>query len=153
MTNSDTPPISSPIYNVQPTSHTSKPRVLPSLPYTTENLKFINKFKFHFSDLTDTEYITICNLLLEYKTCYATHKIDVDKIATPFRIRLKPKAQLITQRPSKIPIHYRDNLKTLLKELEKDNIIKQIGHYKTSCSSEFHWRTQLLHHIYRKTAF
>ena len=33
MTTSDTPPISSPIYNVQPTSHTSKPRF--SLHYHT----------------------------------------------------------------------------------------------------------------------
>ena len=28
MTNSDTPPKTSPIYNVQPTSHISKPRIL-----------------------------------------------------------------------------------------------------------------------------
>ena len=66
-------------------------------------------------------------MLLEYKTCYATHKNDVGKISTPFRIRLKPNAQLMTQRPSKVPIHYRDKLNVLLKELEKYNIIKQIG--------------------------
>ena len=97
------------------------------IPYTTENLKFINKFNFQFSDLTDTEYITLCKLLLKYKTCSATHKNDVGKIATPFRIRPQPNAQLITQRPSKVPIHYRDKLKTLLKELEEHKIIKQIG--------------------------
>ena len=33
----------------------------------------------------------------------------------------------MTQRPSKVPIHYRDNFNALLKELEKYNIIKQIG--------------------------
>ena len=66
-------------------------------------------------------------MLLKYKTCYATLKKDVGKIATPFRIRLKPNAQLITQRPSKVPIHYRGKLNALLKELEKYNIIKQIG--------------------------
>ena len=33
----------------------------------------------------------------------------------------------MTQRPSKVPIHYRDKLNLLLKELEKYNIIKQIG--------------------------
>ena len=57
------------------------------------------------------------------------HKNDVGKIATPFRIRLKPNAQLITERPSKVPIHYRDKLKTLLKELENHNIIKQVGSF------------------------
>ena len=33
----------------------------------------------------------------------------------------------MTQRPSKDPIHYRDKLNVLLKELEKYNNIKQIG--------------------------
>ena len=80
MTNSDSPPVTSSLYNVQPTSHTSKPQIFASLPYTPENLKFINKFNFQFSDLTDTEYFILCSLLLKYKTCYATHKIDVGKI-------------------------------------------------------------------------
>ena len=127
MTNHDIPTTTSPLYNVQPTSHTSKNRVFPSLPYTTENLEFINKFNFQFSDLADTEYITLCNLLLKYKPCYTTHKNDLGRIATPFRIRIKPNAQLITQRPSRVPINYRDKLNTLLKELEKYNIIIQIG--------------------------
>ena len=127
MTNDDIPNQTSPLYNVQPTSYTSEKRIFPSLPYTSENLKFINKFNFQFSDLTDTEYITLCNMLLKYKTSYATHKNDVGKSSTPFRIRLKPNAQLMTQRPSKVPIHYRDKLNVLLKELQKYNIIKQIG--------------------------
>ena len=93
----------------------------------TPSKKLLNKFNFQFSDLTDSEYITLCNMLLKYKTCYATHKNDVGKISTPFRIRLKPNAQLMTQRPSKVPIHYRDKLNVLVKELEKYNIIKQIG--------------------------
>ena len=127
MTNDDIPNQTSPLYKVQPTSHTSEKRIFPSLPYTSGNLKFINLFNFQFSELTDTEYITVCNMLLKYKTCYASHKNDVGKISTPFRIRLKPNAQLMTQRPSKVPIHYRDKLNVLLKELEKYNIIKQIG--------------------------
>ena len=35
----------------------------------------------------------------------------------------------MTQRPSEVPIHYRDKLSPLLKELEKHNIIKQIGSF------------------------
>ena len=46
-------------------------------------------------------------------------KNDVDKTATPFRIRLKPNAQPITQRPSRVPILYRDKLKTSLKNWKK----------------------------------
>ena len=127
MTHSDIPHKTSPLYNVQPTSNTTEKRIYPSLPYTSDNLKFIIKFNFHFSDLTDTEYITLCNMLLKYKTYYATQENDVGKISTPFRIRLKPNAQLLTQRPSKVPIHYREKLNNLLKKLEKHNIIKQIG--------------------------
>ena len=117
MTNSDLPPQTSPLYNVQPTSHTSETRIFPSSPDTSENVKFIYKFNFQFSDLTDTEYITLCNMLLKYKTCYASHKNDVGKISTPFRIRLKPNAQLITHRPSKIPVQYRDKLNAFLEEI------------------------------------
>ena len=101
MANDDKPNQTSPLYNVQPTSHTSDKRIFPALPYTPENLKFINKFNFQFSDLTDTEEINFCNMLLKYKTCYATHKNDVGKIPTRSRIRLKLNAQLMTQRPSK----------------------------------------------------
>ena len=64
---------------------------------------------------------------MKYKTCCATHKNDVGKTTTPFRIRLKPGAQLLTERPSKVPIHYRYKLIAFPKELEKYNIIKQIG--------------------------
>ena len=106
MTNSDTPPITSPIYNIQPTSHTSKPRIFPSSPYTTENLKFTNKINFQFSDLTHTECITLCSLLPKYETFYATQKSEVGKIANPFCVRLKPNAQLVTQRLSKVPNQY-----------------------------------------------
>ena len=105
MTNAEIPNQTSPLYNVQPTSHTSEKRIFPSLPQTSENLKFINKFNFQFSDLTYTEYITLCNVLLKDKTSYATYKNDVGKNSTPFCITLKPNAQLMTQRPSKIPIH------------------------------------------------
>ena len=61
-------------------------------------------------------------MLLKYKTCYATHKNDVGKISTPFRMRLKPNAQRMTQRPFKVPIHYRDKLNVLLKELENKTL-------------------------------
>ena len=54
-------------------------------------------------------------------------KAMLGKIAKLFCIKLKPNAQIITQRSSRVPIHYRDELNAILKELEKHNIIKQIG--------------------------
>ena len=77
---------------------------------------------------------------MKNKYCYATHKNEVGKSATPFRIRLKPNAQLLTQRPSEVPFHYRGKLNNLLKELEKQNIINQFcsspedkPNYDTTC--------------------
>ena len=99
----------------------------PSLPYTTENQQFINKFNFEYSDLTDTENVNACNIRINNQNCYAKHQNDVGKISTPFRIRINEICKLQTQRPSKVPIHYRDRLNKLLVELENNNMIKQIG--------------------------
>ena len=77
--------------------------------------------------MTDTEYINLCNIFINNQNCYAKHRNDVGEISTSFRIRLKENCKLQTQRPSKVPIHYRDRLNKLLVELETYNIIKQIG--------------------------
>ena len=115
------------IYNVQPTSDTSKSRTFPTLPYSKDSPKLINKFNFQISELTDTVYVTLCTVLVKHKDCYATHKNDVGKLAIPLRIRLKAHVRLLTQRPSKVLVPYREKLSNSLNELEKHNIIKQIG--------------------------
>ena len=51
----------------------------PSLPYTAENQQIIKKFNFEYSDLTDTEYVNLCNILINNQHCYAKHKNDVGK--------------------------------------------------------------------------
>ena len=61
----------------------------PSQSYTSENQLFIKKkFHFEYSDLTDNEYVNLCNFLNNNQHCYAKHRIDVGKISTPFRIRM-----------------------------------------------------------------
>ena len=84
--------------------HSDKTRKdFPPLPYSTENQQYIKKFNFEHSDLTDTEYVNLCNILINNQNCYAKHKNDVGKIYTPFRIRIKENCKLQTQRPSKVP--------------------------------------------------
>ena len=97
------------------------------MPYSPDSQQFLNKFKFQHSDVTDEQYLQHCSILVKYRTCYATRKNDVGQIATPFRIRLKPNAKLQTQRPTKVPIHYREKTQKLLDELDKHDIISQIG--------------------------
>ena len=77
--------------------------------------------------MTDNEYVNLCNILINNQHCYTRHRNDVGKISTPFRNGIKENCKLQTQRPSKVPIHYIDRLNKLLVELEKYNIIKQIG--------------------------
>ena len=101
---------------------TSKSRILPTLLCSKETLQFVIKFNFQFYDITDTEYVTLCNLLVKHKNCYTTHQNDVGRIATSLRIRLKSNAQISTQRPSEVPNHYKD-------KLEKHNIIKHIASF------------------------
>ena len=120
-------PIPSVTGNLRPSVKIRKD--FPPLPFTTENQQFTKKFNFEYSDLTDTENVNLCNFLIDNK-----HKNDVGKISTPFRIRIKDNCKLQTQRPSKVPIHYRDRLNKLLLELKKYNIRKQIG----STSDEKH---------------
>ena len=114
-------PIPSITGNLRPSDKIRKD--FPPLPYSTENQQFIKKFNFEYSDLTDTEYVNLCNILINNQHCYAKHKNDVGKNSTPFRIRIKDNCKLQTQRPSKVPIHYRDRLNKHLLELEKYNII------------------------------
>ena len=118
-------PIPSVTGNLRPSDNIRKD--FPSLPYTAENQQFVKKFNFEFSDLTDTEYVNLCNILINNQNCYAKHRNDLGKISTPFRIRIKENCKLQTQRPSKVPIHYRDRINKLLVELEKHNMIKQTG--------------------------
>ena len=118
-------PIPSVTGNLRPSDKIRKN--FPSLPYTAENQQFIKKSNFEYSDLADTEHVNFCNILINNQHCYAKHKNDVGRIFTPFRIRIKENCKLQTQRPSKVPIHYRDRLHKLLTVLEKYNKMKQIG--------------------------
>ena len=73
------------INNLQPSQILTRP--LPPLPYSPVTQQFLNKFKFQYSDVTDEEFLHLCSILVEYRTCYATHKNDVGQIATPFKFK------------------------------------------------------------------
>ena len=73
-------------YTLQPSQLLN--RLLPSLPYSPDTQKILNKFKFQYSDVTE-ECLKLCSILVKCQHCYVTHHNDVGKIATPFRIRLK----------------------------------------------------------------
>ena len=54
------------------------------LPYhTLQKPTIYKKNNFEYSDLTDSEYVNLCNILINNQHCFAKHKIDVGKISTP----------------------------------------------------------------------
>ena len=52
---------------------------------------------------------------------------DVGKIKQEFHVKLKKDAELRKQRPSKVPLHYRDRLELLLNELQRAGIFRKMG--------------------------
>ena len=46
------------------------------------------------SDLIDSEYNHFSKVCVENKNCYGTDRIDVERLFTPFRVRLKPDGKL-----------------------------------------------------------
>ena len=52
---------------------------------------------------------------------------DVGKITQDFHVKLIKHAELRKQRPSKLPLHYRNRLEILLIELQRAGIIPEMG--------------------------
>ena len=63
----------------------------PTPPYSKQTLSVLKKSKFQYSDITNEEYLKICQILVKYQSCCATRFNFVGQSSTPFRIRLKPK--------------------------------------------------------------
>ena len=83
-------PIPSVTGNLRPSDKIRKDFL--SLPYTAENQQFLKKCNFEYSDLTDTEYVNLCNILINNQHCYAKHKNDVEKFLLLSELELKKTA-------------------------------------------------------------
>ena len=79
--------------------------------------QFLRKFHFQYSSLKDSDYIQLCEILIE--NWYATNNNDVGQYSTPIQIGLKSVGKLQTQRPNKVPIQYREKLNGLLEDRKK----------------------------------
>ena len=95
--------------------------------YSAEEQLLLNKFDLTDTDLSTSEKFELFDEIVTSKDVYSHHKYDIGTIEQKFHIRLKPNAELKKQRPSKVPLHYRDKLTDLLEKLETAGIIKQMG--------------------------
>ena len=82
--------------------------------YTEEQQKFLTRFNFQHSQITQKEFDKLAELLLKYPTFYATLKFDIGKNSSLLHLPLKRDAVFKKQRASKVPIHLQDKANRLL---------------------------------------
>ena len=85
---------------------------------------FLKNFDFSEYDITDSELQHLLRVLIEINDVFAKFTCDVEKITQEFHVKLKKDAELRKQRPSKVPLHYRE---FLLNELQRAEIIREMG--------------------------
>ena len=95
--------------------------------FSIETQKLLKQFDVSNSVLTNEELLKLANIIAVDSDVYSKHKFDVGKIPEEFRIELKPDAEFRKQRPSRVPINYRDKLDTLLLKLQDADIIREMG--------------------------
>ena len=60
--------------------------------YSAEQLKFLTRFNFQHSQITQKEFEQLEDILLKYPKVYALSKFDVGKVNSPILFSLKPDA-------------------------------------------------------------
>ena len=88
---------------------------------------FLKNFDFSESDVTDSGLQHLLRVLFENNDVFSKFTYDVGKITQEFHVKLKKDAELRKQRPSRVPLHYRDRLEILLNELQRARIIRETG--------------------------
>ena len=91
----------------------------------TERL-FLKKFVFSESGITDSELRHLMRILVENNDVFSKFTYEVGKITQEFHVKLKKDAELRKQRPSKLPLHYRDSLEIILNQLQRAGIIREM---------------------------
>ena len=88
---------------------------------------FLKSFDFFESDITNSELQHLFRVLIQNNDVFSKFIYDVGKITQQFHVRLKKDAEVRKQRPSKVPLHYRDRPEILLNELQRARIIREVG--------------------------
>ena len=107
-----------------------RPRELPSKffkKFHPEDQEFLKKFDFSETELTDDELHLLFRILVNDQDVYSHHKYDVGKIQQKFHVTLKENSELKKQRASRVPLHYQSKLEALLEELQRADIIREMG--------------------------
>ena len=68
--------------------------------YTKKQQKFLTRFNFQHSQITQKEFEQLADLLLKYPKAYATSNFDFGKVNSPLHLPLKLDAVFNKQRAS-----------------------------------------------------
>ena len=93
---------------------------------STERM-FLKSFDFSEFDISDRELKQLLRVLVENNHAFSKCIYDFGKIAQEFHVKLNKDAELLKQRPSKFPKHYRDRLEIFLNELQRARILREMG--------------------------
>ena len=88
---------------------------------------FLKSFDFSESDFTDSKPQHLLRVSIENNDVFSKFTFDVGKITQEFQVNLKKDAELQKQRPSKVPLQYRDRPGIFLSELQRARIIREMG--------------------------
>ena len=92
-----------------------------------ELVDYIKEFDFQYSDISDEEMTRLIDMLIDSRDVYSQHKFDIGKTRQKFHVTLKPNAELKKHRPSKLPLHLKENFEKLLTQLTDADIIREMG--------------------------
>ena len=90
-------------------------------------IEYLKKFDLTQSDLTDKEFRVLLKVLLDDEDVYCHHKYDVGRTKQKFHIPLKLDCEFKKQRPSKVPLHLREKLETIMDEIIQAGIIRELN--------------------------
>ena len=77
--------------------------------------------------MRDEEMILLIDMLVDSRDVHSQHKFDVGKTSQNFHVTLKPNVELKRQRPSKSPLHLKEQLEKILTQLKDADIIREMG--------------------------
>ena len=92
-----------------------------------EVIDYVKQLDFQYSDITVNEMTLLIDMLIESKDVFPLHKFHVGKTRQNFHVTLNLNAELKRQRASKVPLHLKDKLEKLLRQLKDADIIREMG--------------------------
>ena len=93
--------------------------------FSEDELSLLSFFDIKYSDLTDAELMSLCQILIKDKDVYSTYNYDVGCTKQKVHNNLKDDAFFKTQRVTKVTIPYRKQLNALLERLIQVGIIRE----------------------------